>query len=148
MVSKYNDQANAHRQDESQVGDLEGQELVPPENEDYGLVKGCEVANDFAREKLSYSGDALPQWLAKVDKQFGVTGSELKGVCVEQMTSGRGRGSGNGRGRGRGRGAGKTYTAKQSNNKKNEIKELKKQLERANGGSAGIPCMLCVGIKY
>ena len=54
-------------------------------------MKGCEVANDFAKEKLSYSDDALPQWLAKVDKQFGVTGSELKGVCVEQMTGGRGR---------------------------------------------------------
>ena len=55
--------------------------------QEYGLVKGSKVAKDLAKKKLSYSDTTLPQWLEKMDKQFGVTDSELKDAYVEQMTS-------------------------------------------------------------
>ena len=41
--------------------------------QEHGLVKGCKVAKDLAKKKLSYSGTTLPQWLLKMDKQFGVS---------------------------------------------------------------------------
>ena len=55
--------------------------------QEYGLVKGSKVEKDLAKKKLSYSDTTLPQWLVKMDKQFGVTDSELKDAYVEQMTS-------------------------------------------------------------
>ena len=50
-------------------------------------MKGCKVAKDLAKKKLNYTDTTLPQWLCKMDKQFGVTDSELKDAYVEQMTS-------------------------------------------------------------
>ena len=55
--------------------------------QEHGLVKGCKVAKDLAKKKLNYTDTTLPQWLCKMDKQFGVTDSELKDAYVEQMTS-------------------------------------------------------------
>ena len=55
--------------------------------QEHGLVKGCKVEKDLAKKILNYTNTTLPQWLVKMDKQFGVTDSELKDAYVEQMTS-------------------------------------------------------------
>ena len=46
--------------------------------QELALVKGCKVAKDLAKKKLCYTDATLPQWLWKMDKQFGITDSELK----------------------------------------------------------------------
>ena len=55
--------------------------------QEHGLVRGSKVAKDLAKKKLNYVDTTLPQWLVKMDSEFGVTDSELKDAYVEQMTS-------------------------------------------------------------
>ena len=54
--------------------------------QEHGLVRGSKVAKDLAKKKLNYVDTTLPQWLVKMDSEFGVTDSELKDAHVEQMT--------------------------------------------------------------
>ena len=39
--------------------------------QEHGLVRGSKVAKDLAKKKLNYVDTTLPQWLVKMDSEFG-----------------------------------------------------------------------------